>query len=88
MEDTVYNGKGWFWKPLALFMMGAILSLSMMVAREHLMLRDFITKAEAKEIIKMAPHPWTQDRKYVLKTLQHIQDDVEFIKLRFWKKVE
>ena len=76
------------WKPIALFLLGAILSLSLMIAREHIMLMDFVTKAEAKEMISIAPYPWNVDRKYVLEALTEIKSDVKDIKSAMWKRTD
>jgi hypothetical protein len=84
MTKKELDDKGWFWKPVALFLLGSVLSLGMMVAREHVMLRGFCTKAEAKEMIRLAPYPWIEDRKYVLQALQEIKADVSYIKKEIW----
>jgi len=83
-EVNGYHGNGWFWKPIAIFLMGALLTGASMMFREHVMLRGFCTKAEAKEMVKNAPYPWIQDRKYVLETLSDIKNKVSNIERKVW----
>ena len=76
-KGTDYSGEGWFWKPVAIGLMSFLTAMTLMVMREHVLLRDFVTKAEAKEMIEHAPFPWIEDRKYVIETLSEIKKDVK-----------
>ena len=70
------DDKGWFWKPVALLLMSALITGSGAFIYTTCM---FVTKAEAREMIEMAPYPWIIDRKFVLHSLSEIQKDVRYI---------
>ena len=85
MGDNGYRGEGWFWKPVAIAIMAFTTGLMLMVAREHWLIRDFVTEAQARELIENEA-PYIEDRKYILDKLSKIEGDVEFIKRNMWLK--
>ena len=72
--------KGWFWKPVALVLLTALLTGSGAYMYTTSM---FCTKAEAKDMVDNAPYPWNLDRKFVLQALVDIKADVREIKNDF-----
>lgn len=88
-----YMGPGWFWKPLSISIISFTVGLTLMVLREHVMLREFITKAEAQEMIENAPYPYIPDKKAISerfdsidKRLDKIDYSIEYIKQNLWKR--
>ena len=75
-ETSRYAGNGWFWKPIAIALMSALFAFSLMLFREHWLIRDFITRAEAKEMVDTAPSLYAKDQKYIIETLSDIKKDV------------
>lgn len=78
-----YTGEGWFWKPIALITLTALITGSGFLIRDSLSQHGFITRTEAQAMIKTEA-PYTLDRKFILSALEKIQKDIEIIKQKLW----
>lgn len=83
-----YNGAGWFWKPVALLCISALLTGAGFVVFMTGVHGTFVTRAEAREMVNNAPFPWNADRKYVLESLTEIKEDTKYIKSVMWKHTQ